>query len=367
MTTSSETPGAAPGKAPRPGAAPAIDFGRTVRVVRARGLTARFGVRGVVVSVVLLAAAFVVALLALGTGDFVIPPDRVLRALFGDGVGSDDLVIWEWRAPRVAMALVLGAALGLSGAILQSVTRNPLGSPDIVGFNSGAYTGALLVILAGGGYYATAAGAIGGGLLTALAIFLLAFRQNVKGFRLIIVGIGISAMLGAVNTWLILRADLDEAMSAAAWGVGTLDGLTWPEITPALIVLALLALAVVPASHRLQILELGDDTAAALGIRASRARLVLIVLSVAFTAVGTAVAGPIAFVALAAPQLGRRLARTPTTALLPAAAMGALLLVLSDWISRRAFAPTTVPVGVVTASVGGAYLAYLLVAEARKN
>ncbi|MFI5716313.1 FecCD family ABC transporter permease [Nocardia sp. NPDC051750] len=354
-------------KGSRIGSPATIDFGRTVRVLRVRGLTARFGVRSIVVSAVLLVAACVVALLALGTGDFAIPPDRVLRALFGNGVGGDELVVWEWRAPRVLMALVLGAALGISGAILQSVTRNPLGSPDIVGFNSGAYTGALLVILAGGGYYATAAGAVGGGLATALAIFMLAFRQNVKGFRLIIVGIGISAMLAAVNTWLILRADLDAAMSAAAWGVGTLDGLSWSEITPALIVLVVLAIVVVPVAHRLQILELGDDAAQALGVRVGRSRLVLTALSVAFTAVGTAVAGPIAFVALAAPQLGRRLARTPTTALLPAAAMGALLLVACDWISRRIFAPTTLPVGVVTASVGGAYLAYLLVVEARRN
>ncbi|WP_280400107.1 FecCD family ABC transporter permease [Nocardia carnea] len=354
-------------KQPRIGIHSAVDFGRTVRVLRARGVTARIGVRGVVVSVVLVVAACAVSLVALGSGDFAIPPDRVLRALLGSGVGGDELVVWEWRFPRVLMALVLGAALGISGAILQSVTRNPLGSPDIVGFNSGAYTGALLVILAGGGYYATAAGAVGGGLATALAIFVLAFRQNVKGFRLVIVGIGIGAMLAAVNTWLILRADLDAAMSAAAWGVGTLDGLTWAEITPALVVLVLLAVAVVPAARQLQILELGDDAAQALGVRVGRARVVLTVLSVAFTAVGTAVAGPIAFVALAAPQLGRRLARTPTTALLPAAAMGAFLLALCDWISRRAFAPTTVPVGVVTASVGGAYLAYLLVAEARRN
>ncbi|WP_459549934.1 FecCD family ABC transporter permease [Nocardia sp. X0981] len=356
-----------PPESSRRGAATGIDFGRTVRVLRVRGVTARFGVRGIVVSALLLVAAFGVALLALGTGDFAIPPDRVLRALFGHGAGSDDLVIREWRFPRVLMALVLGAALGVSGAILQSVTRNPLGSPDIVGFNSGAYTGALLVLLAGGGYYATAAGAVIGGLGTALAIFVLAFRQNVKGFRLVIVGIGVGAMLAALNTWLILRADLDEAMSAAAWGVGTLDGLTWAEIAPALVVLAVLALAVVPAAYRLPILELGDDAARALGVRVGRARLALTVLSVAFVAVGTAVAGPIAFVALAAPQLGRRLARTPTTALLPAAAMGALLLVACDWISRRLFAPTTVPVGVVTASIGGAYLAYLLVVEARRN
>ncbi|WP_280461883.1 FecCD family ABC transporter permease [Nocardia carnea] len=352
---------------PRIGTVASIEFGRTVRVLRLRRLTARFGVRSVVVSAVLLVAACVVSLLALGTGDFDIPPDRVLRALLGSGVGTDELVVLEWRFPRVLMALVLGAALGISGAILQSVTRNPLGSPDIVGFNNGAYTGALLVILAGGGYYATAAGAIGGGLVTALAIFLLAFRQNIKGFRLVIVGIGIGSMLAAANTWLILRADLDTAMSAAAWGVGTLDGLTWTEITPALVVLAVLAVAVVPAAHQLPILELGDDAAQALGVRVGRARLLLTILSVAFTAVGTAVAGPIAFVALAAPQLGRRLARTPTTALLPAAAMGALLLAVCDWLSRRVFAPTSVPVGVVTASVGGAYLAYLLVVEARRN
>ncbi|WP_062976266.1 FecCD family ABC transporter permease [Nocardia flavorosea] len=352
---------------PRIGAVASVEFGRTVRVLRLRRLTARFGVRSVVVSAVLLVAACVVSLLALGTGDFDIPPDRVLRALLGSGVGSDELVVLQWRFPRVLMALVLGAALGISGAILQSVTRNPLGSPDIVGFNNGAYTGALLVILAGGGYYATAAGAIGGGLVTALAIFLLAFRQSIKGFRLVIVGIGIGSMLAAANTWLILRADLDTAMSAAAWGVGTLDGLTWAEITPALVVLAVLAIAVVPAAHQLPILELGDDAAQALGVRVGRARLLLTILSVAFTAVGTAVAGPIAFVALAAPQLGRRLARTPTTALLPAAAMGALLLAVCDWISRRVFAPTSVPVGVVTASVGGAYLAYLLVVEARRN
>lgn len=352
---------------PRIGTVASIEFGRTVRVLRLRRLTARFGVRSVVVSAVLLVAACVVSLLALGTGDFDIPPDRVLRALLGSGVGTDELVVLEWRFPRVLMALVLGAALGISGAILQSVTRNPLGSPDIVGFNNGAYTGALLVILAGGGYYATAAGAIGGGLVTALAIFLLAFRQNIKGFRLVIVGIGIGSMLAAANTWLILRADLDTAMSAAAWGVGTLDGLTWTEITPALVVLAVLVVAVVPAAHQLPILELGDDAAQALGVRVGRARLLLTILSVAFTAVGTAVAGPIAFVALAAPQLGRRLARTPTTALLPAAAMGALLLAVCDWLSRRVFAPTSVPVGVVTASVGGAYLAYLLVVEARRN
>lgn len=346
-----------------------IDFGRAMVVLRApRGFGARISVRTIVVCVVLVVAACAVAVLALGTGDYVIPPDRVLRALVVGDNRFDRLVVWQWRFPRVVLALALGAALGLSGAILQSVTRNPLGSPDIVGFNTGAYTGALLVLLAvGGGHFQTALGALIGGLGAALVIQLLAFRNNVTGFRLIIIGIGVSAMLASVNTWLILRADLNSAMSAAAWGAGSLNGLSWPQVGPALILLGVLALLVIPAAPRLHVLELGDDLASSFGVRVGRTRLLLIVLSVALTAVATAVAGPIAFVALAAPQLGRRLARSPSTALAPAAAMGALLLIAGDWVAQRAFAPTQLPVGVVTVSIGGLYLAYLLVTEARRT
>lgn len=345
-----------------------IDFGRPMLMLRVRRCTTRMGLRTVVVCAVLLALALAIAVAALGTGDYAISPDRVLRAVFVGDNRFDRLVVWEWRFPRVVLALALGAALGCSGAILQSVTRNPLGSPDIVGFGTGSYTGALLAILVlGGGRFQTSAGALVGGLCTALAVHLLAFRRTVTGYRLIIVGIGVGAMLASVNTWLILRADLDAAMSAAAWGAGSLNGVAWSQVTPALVLLAMLTAALIPAAPRLQILELGDDTARSFGLRAGRARVLLTVLSVALTAVATAVAGPIAFVALAAPQLGKRLARTPSIALAPAAAMGALLLVGCDWIAQHLFAPTALPVGVVTVSIGGVYLAYLLVAEARRN
>ncbi|MFD5178718.1 FecCD family ABC transporter permease [Nocardia sp. NPDC058379] len=347
-----------------------IDFGRTILVVRPPklGITARIGVRTIVVCAVLLVISFATAVLALGSGDYPIPPLRVLRALFIGDERFDRLVVWDWRLPRILLALALGAALGVSGAILQSVTRNPLGSPDIIGFNTGAYTGALIVILTlGGGNFQTAAGATIGGLGAALVIHLLAFRHNVTGFRMIIVGIGVSAMLASVNTWLIMRADLDAAIAAAAWGAGSLNGLSWPQVAPTMLILAVLAFALIPAAPRLQILELGDDTARAFGLNVSKATGWLIALSVAFTSVATAVAGPIAFVALAAPHLARKLTRTPSIALVPAAVMGATLLITCDWIAQHAFAPTTVPVGIVTASVGGLYLAYLLVAEARRN
>ncbi|MFE3443592.1 FecCD family ABC transporter permease [Nocardia sp. NPDC059180] len=347
-----------------------IDFGRKTVQVRSRltGFTGLLGLRTVVVCVALLVVALLVAVLALGTGDAPIPTDRVLRAIFIGDQRFDRLVVWEWRFPRVLLALVLGAALGVSGAILQSVTRNPLGSPDIVGFGTGAYTGALIVMLVfGGGEFQTAAGALVGGLASAVAIQMLALRHDVSGFRLILVGIGISAMLASVNAWLILRADLLSAMGAAAWGMGSLSGLTWAQVTPAIVLLTALSLTMIPLASRLRMLELGDDLASSFGIQVRRTRLLLIFLSVALTAVATAVTGPIAFIALAAPQLGRRLARTPSTALLPAAAMGALLLVTSDWLAQRLFAPTTLPVGVVTVSIGGLYLAYVLVAEARRS
>ena len=348
-----------------------IDFGRKVAVLRVQGgtLSGRIDVRAVAVIVLLVAAALVVAVFALGTGDYPVSPDRVVQAIFGNGSRIEELVVMEWRMPRVLLALILGAALGVSGAVFQSITRNPLGSPDIIGFNTGAYTGALVVLLiiGGGGYYDTAVGALVGGMITALLVYLLAFKRGVQGFRLIIVGIAVSAVLSSVNAWLILRADLEDAMSAAVWGAGSLNGLGWTQARPALILLAVLTPLLVLASYRMPMLDLGDDAAKALGIRAEPTRLMLIVLGVALTAVATAAAGPIAFVSLAAPQLARRLTRTPGVAMLPAAAMGALLLVASDLIAQRAFAPTQLPVGVVTVSVGGLYLVWLLAREARRQ
>ncbi|MFW0784487.1 iron chelate uptake ABC transporter family permease subunit [Gordonia sp. CPCC 206044] len=348
-----------------------IDFGRHVVVARGpSGVpSARIVVRSVVVIAALVVAALLVALLALATGDYHVSPMHVIDTVFGGGTRFERLVVTEWRMPRVLTALVLGAALGVSGAIFQSLTRNALGSPDIIGFNTGAYTGALVVILVIGSdhRYGTAAGALAGGVITALAVYAFAFKRGVQGFRLIIVGIGLSAMLASLNTWLILKADLDDAMSAATWGAGTLNGITWADATPALIVTAVLVPFIVIASYLGPVMELGDDTARAFGVRVEPTRLFVIVLGVALTAVATAVAGPIAFVSLAAPQLARRLTRSAGVALAPAAAMGALLLVGSDYIAQHAFAPTQLPVGVVTASVGGVYLVWLLAQEARRS
>ncbi|MDI2022176.1 FecCD family ABC transporter permease [Paenarthrobacter nicotinovorans] len=210
-----------------------VDFGRPVAVVRNRSLSLRLDIRSMLVCIPLLLAALAVAVVSLATGDYEVSVQQVLQAFTGDAPGLAQAIVMEWRLPRVLAALVFGAALGMSGGIFQSMTRNPLGSPDIIGFNTGAYTGALIVMLTVGGSYAgVAAGALVGGVLTALAVYLLAYRRGSQGFRLIIVGIGISAMLAALNHWLILQAELDAAPAAAVWGARSLNGITWEQAAP---------------------------------------------------------------------------------------------------------------------------------------
>ncbi|SIR62193.1 FecCD family ABC transporter permease [Williamsia sterculiae] len=347
----------------------AVDFGRRLLTVRtASRLSARVDLRTVLVVALLVLAAAAISVVALGSGDFPIAPGRVLAALVGHGDEAESLVVLHWRLPRVLMAFVLGWALGISGAIFQSLTRNPLGSPDIIGFNTGAYTGALIVILTLNqtSYYAIGGGALIGGVATALAVYLLAFKRGVQGFRLIIVGIGISAVLASVNTWLILKANLANAMSASTWGAGTLNGIVWDQARPALIGAAVLSVGVAFAAHRMPVLAMGDDTAQALGVRAEPTRLTMIVIAVALTALSTAVAGPIAFVALAAPQLARVLTRSAGVTLLPAGAMGAVILTAGDLIAARTFS-ARLPVGVITVAIGGLYLIWLLAREARRQ
>ncbi|MET0796587.1 MAG: iron chelate uptake ABC transporter family permease subunit [Rhodococcus sp. (in: high G+C Gram-positive bacteria)] len=344
-----------------------IDFGRRVWIVRTV-LGARIDVRTVLVCAALLLLTAVVAVLAIGTGDYHVPPGQVLAAVFGDAPRITEIVVMQSRFPRVALAFLFGAALGVSGAIFQSLTRNPLGSPDIIGFSTGAYTGALVVILTlGGGYYRTGAGALVGGLVAAAVVYVLAYKRGVQGFRLIIVGIAVSAVLASVNTWLVVKADVSEAIAAAVWGAGTLNGLGWPQVVPVLVALAVVTPVAAALSTRLPVLEMGDDAARALGIRVEPTRLMLVILGVALTALVTAAAGPISFVALAAPQLARRLTGTSSVAMVPAACMGALLLIVSDVAAQRVFAPTQLPVGVVTVCVGGAYFVWLLAREGRKQ
>ncbi|MBB2947207.1 iron complex transport system permease protein [Actinoplanes lutulentus] len=340
---------------------------RGVLVLRRRRVAVRLDRRSLVVCAVLAAAVAAVAVLALMTGSYQLGPGQVVSALAGGESGLVHDIVVEWRLPRVAAAVVFGAALGVSGAVFQSMLRNPLADPGIIGFAQGSYTGALIVILVvNGSYLQLVGGALLGGMATAVVVYLLAYRGGARGFRLIIVGIGVSAMLGSINTWLILQADLEQAMAAAAWGAGSLNGVSWGQVVIGGACIAVLLLLAAMLSRPMRQMELGDDAAASHGVRVSPTRLGLIVVGVALTATVTAAAGPIAFISLVAPQIARRLARTAGITLAPAAFAGALLCLAADYIAQHV-APTPLPVGIITVMLGGGYLGWLLFVEARRR
>ncbi|MFO6454084.1 MULTISPECIES: FecCD family ABC transporter permease [unclassified Aeromicrobium] len=343
-----------------------------VRVVLRNRLVAwRMESRVMAFAVAATGVSFVLAVLAMTIGDYGLTPSEVLRALVADGTNPlAEFFVREQRAPRVIAALLVGAALGVSGAIIQQVSDNPLGSPDIVGFTVGAATGALVQItLLGGGPDATAPAALVGGLVTAAVVAGLAWQGGrhggVPGVRLVLVGIGVAAVLQAVNTLLVVRADLSAAQDAAHWLAGSFNAMTWRDVGRLAVVVALVAPFTAALARTLPVLALGDDAARGVGVRVERSRLGLVVCGVVLVAAATATAGPIAFIALAAPQLARRITRTQGSGLASAALMGAALTLASDLVAQRLFAPTQLPVGVVSGSLGGLYLIWLLTREKR--
>jgi len=345
-----------------------VDFGRRQCVIRLGAMSARASWRAIVVVTSLLAGALIVAVVAVGIGKYTVAPADVLGVLLGTNTSFDRVVVVEWRMPRMLMALLVGAALGVSGAIFQALTRNPLGSPDIIGINYGAYTGALVAITSFGvGYYTVAAGALLGGLVTAVVVYALSYRNGLAGYRLIVVGIGVSAVLNSVNQWVVIKLDLHTAVTASVWQQGTLNGLSWAQVLPMTVCLTVATLALVALGPQLPVLQMGDDAAGALGVQPDRARLAYLVVGVGLIALACAAAGPISFIALAAPQLARRLTASPGVGVVPSAVMGAVLLLVSDVVAQQLVTGSELPVGSVTGSLGGAYLVYLLVVQARRR
>lgn len=328
------------------------------------GYSFRADTRSLVVVVALLAAALAAGVVLVGSGAMSKSPLDVVRTLFGSGTPQQDFIVNELRLPRVLVGLLVGAAFGISGAVFQSVSRNPLGSPDVIGFGQGSSVGALVVIVwFGGSATEVAVGALLGGLATGVAVYLLAWKKGVHGYRLVLVGIGAAAMLTACIQYLLTKAQLVDATRAMVWLTGSLDGRDWAQVWPLLALFALLLPVILAYGRPLRMLEMGDDAAYALGVPVQRTRTVLMLAAVLLNAAGTAAAGPISFVALTAPQLARRLTRATGPNILASGCMGATLLVTADWASQRLFGESKLPVGVVTGVVGGLYLLWLLVTE----
>ncbi|MFH9296679.1 FecCD family ABC transporter permease [Streptomyces sp. NPDC017520] len=321
----------------------------------------------VLVTLVLAAAAFLVFCLSIAVGDFPIGLSRVIATLFGRGEQVDAFVVMDLRMPRALAGLIVGIALGLSGAITQSVARNPLASPDILGITTGAGAVAVFLVTTTGGTASAIAGSVGlssaallGGLGTGLLVYFLAWRRGIDGFRLILIGISVTAAMQAITVWLLASADIRDVARAQVWLIGSLDNRSWDEVRVAFWCTLVLLVVVAAAAFPFKPMHLGDDVAAGLGVRFTRVRAVLLLCAVLLAAVGVSAAGPVPFVALVAPQVAMRLARRPTPPLIASGLVGALLLIGSDLVARAAL-PIGLPVGVVTAVIGGPFLVYLLV------
>lgn len=321
----------------------------------------------VLVTVLLTAATFLLFCVSIGVGDFPIGLPQVVTTLLGQGEQVDEFVIMDLRLPRALAGLVVGIALGVSGAITQSVARNPLASPEILGITWGAGAVAVFLVTVSGGTTTAvvdsvglSAAALAGGLLTGLLVYFLAWRRGIDGMRLILIGISVSAVMQAITTWLLVQADIRDVARAQLWLVGSLDNRSWDDVRVALWCTLVLLVVVAGAAFQFKPMHLGDEVAAGLGVRYTVVRAVLLLCAVLLAAVGVSAAGPVAFVALVAPQVAMRLMRCPTPPLLASGLVGALLLIGADLVARAGL-PITLPVGVVTAAIGGPFLVYLLV------
>jgi iron complex transport system permease protein len=335
--------------------------GLVVVRVPALGSSTRLDLRAITVTSIMAAISVVVFVVSISVGDFAIPFGDVVATLVGGGTSDSEFIVRTLRLPRALTAVLVGAGFGLSGAIFQRLANNPLASPDIIGVTAGAATAAVfvIVVLAGTGLMVTF-GALAGSVATSLAVYLLAYKNGVTGYRLVLIGIGVTAMLGSVTQYLLIKAEIFQAQAAMVWLTGSLNGRTWDTVRPMIIAMAILGPIAIALARHLRMLELGDDTAKGLGSRVEPVRAGLLLTGVALAAVGTAAAGPIGFVALVSPQIARRLVGYRSLGLVPAGVFGALLLLVSDLVARRVFAPTELPVGVVTAVIGAPYLLYLL-------
>ncbi|MFF9198932.1 FecCD family ABC transporter permease [Streptomyces sp. NPDC014779] len=330
------------------------------------GAALRLRVAATVLVLAVLGFAGLVASVSLGT--YAIPVGEVLGSVLGTGDGAADLIIQELRLPRALTALLVGAAFGLAGAVYQAVTRNPLASPDLIGISAGAGVGAVGAILIGGvtaagagTFGAVPLGALAGALLTSAVIYLLAFRDGtITGYRFVLVGIAANGALVALTRWMLARADIDQASRAMVWLTGSLNGRGYEHVQWSGLALAVLLPLTVALARPYQLLQYDDDTARSLGVPLRHARIALLVLATCLTALATSAAGPIAFIALGAPQIARRLAGTPGVPMVCSALTGAVLLVLADLAARTVLAPTELPVGVLTGAVGAPYLLLLL-------
>jgi iron complex transport system permease protein len=323
--------------------------------------------RSLLIGGILIVALIVTGVLTLTLGTLGIALGDIVPTLRGERQGRDEIVLTAFRGPRLVVGLAAGAALAVSGALFQTVTRNPLGSPDVIGLTSGASAGAAAFGLLWPGILPLPVGALLGAFLAMALVFFGTGTGFSSPSRILLIGIGVSAMSLAFVQWVLVRAGREQATVLATYLNGSLAARDWNHATTIWAAIVILIPCALLLSRRLQLVEMGDEQADALGARSSTARALSILVAIGLATAAVSVAGPIAFIALVAPQIARRLSRSAGPNILASALMGAFLLSLADLLTQQLPLDVTLPVGVLTAILGGIYLGFLLFAQWKKG
>ncbi|MGT8906088.1 FecCD family ABC transporter permease [Bacillus safensis] len=324
--------------------------------------------RALVVTLVLLCLSAAVVLYSLNTGTLKLSPVMVIKTLFGFGDFQSETVLFDYRLPRIVVTMLAGIGLGIAGGILQSLSRNPLADPGIIGLNAGAAFGLIVFVtyfhaLEGNPSLLIPLFTFGGGLLAAAVIVLLAYdrHEGLVPIRLILVGIAVAAGFSALTLYLSLKLDEDTYTFASRWLVGNVWGRDWIHVLALLPWIVCLVPLTLMQTNTLNALTLGDAVASSVGVRVQRKRLLLLTLAVGLASASVSMTGGIGFIGLVAPHLARRLVGSLHQYFLPVSALlGLLILVSADTIGRSIFAPNAIPPGVVVAFIGAPYFLYLL-------
>ena len=321
----------------------------------------RYGTK-VTIAIAVVALALIVV--SLWSGTVSVTLGDTLRAAVGIDTGTGaDFIVGQLRAPRVYTSALVGALLAASGALMQSIARNPLASPDLLGISSGAAAGAVLCIYLTRttSSLALAPWAVAGALITAALVILLGSRGRLEPFRMIIAGIGINFVATAVITLTLTKIPQDVVPQAYAWIVGSTNARTWQHVALGAASCTVILPVVFFMARRLRVLEMGDDLAAGLGLRPGRLRFAALAIAGVAAGIAAALVGPIAFIALVAPAIARRITRSPGITVVASVLMGAILTVLADLMARELLGSNQLPVGLYTSLIGGPYLIYLIV------
>ncbi len=315
-------------------------------------------------------ATLMLFVLAMCLGDYPVTPIGVAQSLLSPLTGvaqpGTDFIVLGVRLPRATMAVVTGIAFGLSGTIFQTLLRNPLASPDIIGISTGASAAAVTgIVLFGLSGAAISGFALAGGVATALAIYLLAWRDGLGPYRIVLIGIAMAAILTAVISYMFTRARLTTVQKALTWLTGSLNSVSADQLLPPVLALCVLVPAALVMLRPLKNLQLSDDVARSLGTRPELAYPALIAIAAALVAFATAAVGPVTFVAFLAGPIGRRLAGTGDPAFAASALSGAAIMLGADTIAQHFLGNSQLPVGVVTGGFGAVFLIWLLVLSNR--